>query len=63
MGDKTITYENGEWRKDVNPLSQATSILQRRGANNYSVESGRMREKLEAFFNGVGAVEWQENSI
>jgi hypothetical protein len=28
------------------PLPQATELLQRRGANNHSVESGRMRENL-----------------
>ncbi|KAI1714284.1 hypothetical protein Ddc_11467 [Ditylenchus destructor] len=51
--------QNGQWRREIQPLQQATTLIeQRRGGNAQAI-----RKKLTEYISGVGAVGWQDEYL
>lgn len=61
-GDFTVNENigNGNWRNDNLPNLPEINI---QGSNNYSVNASEIRDKFMSYFNGSGAVLWQNSMI
>lgn len=55
----TSEIEFAPWRNDPQQLCEVEPTLSR----NYTLEAKEMRQKFTAYFNGVGAVPWQDKCI
>ncbi|KAI1710877.1 protein ALP1-like [Ditylenchus destructor] len=54
--------ENGQWRREIQPLQQATAVIRRRGGD-FRGNSQEIRNKLTEYISGVGAVGWQDEYL
>ncbi|KAI1711837.1 hypothetical protein Ddc_12670 [Ditylenchus destructor] len=64
MADFGLTNEeNGQWRREIQPLPQATALIEQRRGGNRTGNSHEIRNKLTEYISGVGAVGWQDNYL
>ncbi|KAI1693445.1 hypothetical protein Ddc_22815 [Ditylenchus destructor] len=55
--------ENGQWRREIQPLQQATALIEQRRGGNRTGNLQEIRNKLTEYISGVGAVGWQDNYL